>query len=405
MTDARQDRGRILAQDKRIKNLAGSMWLVPSQGAAGGAGYVVDATQNTCTCPDFETRRIRCKHQFAVEFSQVVTVETDGTTTVTETMTVTKKTTYTQDWPAYNAAQCSEKRTVEALLRALCDGIVTPVYKGRGRPTIPLADAVYAMTMKVYTTVSGRRATGDLEACAEAGHIDDAPHYNTVFNYLGKADLTPLLQTLITESAAPLKTVESQFAIDSSGFSTCTYRRWFDAKYGREMKEATWLKAHAMIGTKTNVVTAVLVTDDRGADSPQLPELLTATTKRFDVAEVSADKAYLGHANLAAIEAAGAVPYIPFKSNSKADGSAAWRKMYGLFMYEQDKFAAHYHRRSNVESTFSAIKRKFGPAVRSKTFTAQVNEILCKVLCHNLTMLVHAMHELNIAPTFKAVAP
>ena len=71
-------------------------------------------------------------------------------------------------------------------------------------------------------------------------------------------------------------------------------------------------------------------------------------------------------------------------------------------MYRQPEFLAHYGQRSNVETTFSAIKRKFGGAVRSKTFTAQVNEILCKVLCHNLAVLVHARHELGIESAFGA---
>jgi transposase len=74
--------------------------------------------------------------------------------------------------------------------------------------------------------------------------------------------------------------------------------------------------------------------------------------------------------------------------------------MWGLVMYKQDEFLAHYHKRSNVESTFSAIKRKFGGAVRSKNWTAQVNEILCKALCHNLSCLVHAMHELGLEVPF-----
>ena len=38
--------------------------------------------------------------------------------------------------------------------------------------------------------------------------------------------------------------------------------------------------------------------------------------------------------------------------------------------------------------------------MRSKQFTAQVNEILCKVLCYNLACLVHAMAELGIEPSF-----
>jgi transposase len=118
------------------------------------------------------------------------------------------------------------------------------------------------------------------------------------------------------------------------------------------------------------------------------------------MAEVSADKAYLSRANLEAIEAVGAVPYIPFKSNSKGDGPAAWRRMWGLFMYKQPEFLAHYHARSNVESTFSAMKRKFGDSVRSRDPIAQVNEVLCKALAFNLSMLVHAMYELGIEPQF-----
>jgi hypothetical protein len=44
------------------------------------------------------------------------------------------------------------------------------------------------------------------------------------------------------------------------------------------------------------------------------------------------------------------------------------------------------------------IKGKFGDAVRSKTDVAMKNEVLAKVLCHNLVCLVHEMHELGIDP-------
>lgn len=122
------------------------------------------------------------------------------------------------------------------------------------------------------------------------------------------------------------------------------------------------------------------------------------------MAEVSADKAYLSRANLDAIEAAGAVPYIPFKSNSKAAGPAAWRRLWALFLYKHEEFLAHYHLRSNVESTFSAVKRLLGGSVRSKCPVAQVNEVLCKLLAYNLTVLVHAIYELGIeTPAFTAM--
>ncbi len=168
------------------------------------------------------------------------------------------------------------------------------------------------------------------------------------------------------------------------------------------MKKATWLKTHAMVGTTTQVITSVKVTTSEGADCPELPGLVAATKQHFGIAEVSADKAYLAHENLAAIEAAGAAPFVPFKVNSQSDGSPAWRKMHAVFMFKQEEFLAAYSKRNNIESTFSAVKRKFGHAVRSKTFTAQVNEILCKALCQNLSVLVQAMHRLGIEPSFLA---
>jgi len=46
------------------------------------------------------------------------------------------------------------------------------------------------------------------------------------------------------------------------------------------------------------------------------------------------------------------------------------------------------------------MKRKFGDSVRSKSDTAMVNEVLCKVLCHNLCVLIAEWYELGIEPDF-----
>ena len=97
----------------------------------------------------------------------------------------------------------------------------------------------------------------------------------------------------------------------------------------------------------------------------------------------------------------GAVPYSPFKINSRKTGkSDAWRRLRHMFEARNDEFLARYHQRSNVETTFSMVKRKFGASVRAKTFPAQVNEVLLQCLAHNLTVLVHAIHELGIEPAF-----
>jgi hypothetical protein len=170
-------------------------------------------------------------------------------------------------------------------------------------------------------------------------------------------------------------------------------------------REHEWVKAHVMIGVKTNVVTSVEVTGPDAHDSPYLPPLLEATTKRFQVAEVSGDKGYISKTNLEAVVNAGATPYIPFKSNTTGEGPALWRKMYHFYQFNRPEFLEHYHKRSNAESTFSMIKAKFGVSVRSKTSVAQMNEVLCKVVCHNLCVLVQSIYELGIAPTFWAESP
>jgi hypothetical protein len=46
------------------------------------------------------------------------------------------------------------------------------------------------------------------------------------------------------------------------------------------------------------------------------------------------------------------------------------------------------------------IKAKFRDHVRSKTDVAMKNEVLCKVLCHNICCLIHAIYELGISPDF-----
>jgi transposase len=119
--------------------------------------------------------------------------------------------------------------------------------------------------------------------------------------------------------------------------------------------------------------------------------------------EVSADKAYLSHANLKAVARYNAMPYIPFKVNTAVPTkNSLWSEMYYYFMHNREEFLDHYHKRSNVETAFSMIKGKFGDSVRSKSDIGQLNEVLCKILCHNLCVIIQAIHESGIDPTFCA---
>jgi hypothetical protein len=305
----------IAAKSKLTRK--GDTWLVPSQ--AGPKKYTVDPNPQDprCTCPDFEARQLRCKHIFAVEYTIQREQNSDGQTTVTESVRITQKT-YVQDWPAYNAAQVNEKDQFQSLLHELCKGIGGPSQK-MGRPRLSLEDMLFSAAFKVYSTVSARRFMSDLRDAHGKGYIEKVPCYNSIFNYFEDEALTPYLQMLIEESSLPLTAIESDFAVDSSGFSTSRFVQWVQAKHHdpRLLEARDWVKVHLMCGVKTNIVTAVEISERFAGDSPFFKSLVDATAKNFVMQEVSADKAYLSAANLQTVVDHAAMPYIPFKSNSK----------------------------------------------------------------------------------------
>jgi transposase len=420
--DAREQRGLEIAAKSKLQK-SGDRWFVPSQSGQRGTYYTVkpDPANPQCSCPDFECRQLRCKHIFAVEY--VIQREftfNEQTQTETCTETVTVKQTYRQEWSSYNKAQSCEKEKFVELLAELCKGVEEPEQK-MGRPRLPLADVIFASTFKVYSSVSGRRFMSDLRDAQNKGFLPKAAHYNSISRYLENASLTPLLTALIEASSLPLQAIESDFAVDSSGFSTCRFVQWVAAKYTdpKQMTKREWIKVHLMCGVKTNIVTAVEISDRFAGDSPFFKSLVETTGRNFTMAEVSADKAYLSAANLQTVIDHHAMPYIPFKSNSVStwttglkprqaavrknntrNKSELWRRMYHYFSFNQEWFLRQYHKRSNVESTFSMIKAKFGDSLRSKTKTAQVNEALCKILCHNICCLIQSIFEFGIEPTF-----
>ena len=398
LLDVRKARGFEIAQAGKItKN--GNGWLVPSQ--SNGATYDVEFSEfehkHSCNCPDYQYRKIKCKHIFAVEL--IVTEEINEEGTVTQT--VTKRVSYAQNWQAYDHAQIHQKELFMQLLGDVTSSIPQPEHTF-GRPKLPLADMVFASALKVFSTFSLRRFTSDMKMAQEQGLIEKAPYYTTVARYMENPELTPIIKDLITITSLALASVENDFTIDSSGFGTSRFVKWFDHKYGKDKDVRTWIKAHLACGVKTNIVTAIELTMTNEHDSKFLPELVTQTAQNFTVKEVSGDKAYSSRANLELINELGAVPYIPFKKGTtgRAKNAPTWKKMYHYFEFKNEEFLEHYHKRSNAETTFHMIKSKFGDAVRSKTEVAQVNEVLLKVLCHNICVVIQEMFELGIEPSF-----
>lgn len=279
MMDARKERGLVIAAMCRLgKTDAG--WLVPSQSST--EMYRVNVEQQTCTCPDHTESGFKCKHLHAVEITIKREVGSDGTITETKSITLTEKVTYKQDWPAYNRAQSIEKDRFQELLADLCSGLQEPPRAKTGRPPHTLRDSIFAMVFKVYGCFASRRTASDLREAFKRGHLSRVVPGLKVAVMMESPAFTPILKSLIARSALPLRAVETDFAIDSSGFSSSRFDRWYDEKYGCTRQKHAWVKVHIACSVKTNVVTAVRILDKDAVDCPQFIPLVQDTAMVTD---------------------------------------------------------------------------------------------------------------------------
>ncbi len=391
----------IASRPEEIEKLGENEWSVPSQSGFGRYRVYYKDDEWSCGCKDFQARLGEpCKHVLSVR-------ELLGPS---KGPTKASKKRYRQNESAFDAGQTKEMRLVDQMLRDLVTGVEDlPRLPGEaGRPPIPLAEALYCVVLKVYSGLSARRASGVWESVKDRGLLTMVPSYRLTSRTLNRPELTPILYRLLSLSALPLAGLEDGGVVapDSTGIQTTSFGAWREAKHG-EHRHHKWLKVHAMVGTKTHVILRAIVDDAHSNDAPKFGPLLSSVIEDgFRPEAIVADRGYLSKENYETAAGFGVTPYIPFKSNSVSQArgdyrSRAWKRAFHLFQANREEFDRNYHLRSNVESVFSALKRKFGENIRSKSPVAQVNEVLCKLIAYNLTVIVHEMFESGVAPLFQ----
>jgi transposase len=394
---------RLAAEEGGVESVAPGLFRVRSSTGRGRYGVRLDGLRWTCECPDHQEWQSACKHiaavvEFLARTAGVPWPAPPGVERPNERVS------YPQDWPAYDAAQQAEHPMFDALLWDLLEAIpetLRPV-GAVGRPPIPLRTQFFCAARKVHSMESQRRARGLLLAlnASGTGLLTHLPSYATPSRLLRDAGTTPLWVDLIRRSAEPLREVEEggTVAVDSSGFCTTCRGAYCTERYDPN-RTHRWVKAHLAIGTRTHIITDARVTQENGADAPEFLPLLRGTRESgFRFAQGVADKAYLSRENLDGAAELDLDPFIPFKSNStpKRGGSRLWREKYLQFQLRREEFDQHYHARSNVEATISAIKRKLGEPILSKDPVARVNELLAKLLAYNIGVVIHEAYEHHV---------
>ena len=196
--------------------------------------------------------------------------------------------------------------------------------------------------------------------------------------------------------------VERCMATDATGTSTTCYSSWYSIRVCKKSRRRDHLMVHISIGTKSNVVVAIDVRNKKGGDNLIFRSHVKRVDKTFDVDEWSGDRAYLSRANCDAVHEIGAEPWFKLKSNTtaKARGSLTWKKMVSISKEHPEIADPKYHKRSNVESTNSAKKRKFNNFVRGKLPTSQRNEEYLSWVGYNFSLVPRARYEFGVKPSF-----
>tara|TARA_Y100000310_G_C20654778_1_gene801407 strand:+ start:1183 stop:2211 length:1029 start_codon:yes stop_codon:yes gene_type:complete len=309
------------------------------------------------------------------------------------------------DWKAYNNSQTKEKSFFISFLTDLLNVLDEKECNGPGRKPKSSAHMIFCMCMKIYQKTSSRRLISDLEIAKRMNYISSVPHFNSVLNYFGNKSLTRELRYLVRLSALPLIQIEKTFSIDASGISENKYLpRWSHVRSKFE-KHKQYKKIHAICGNYSNIIADVIITDGEKADSPQFKELLKNVAENFDPKEVMADMGYLSRSNMKFADDLGITPFIPFKKNSisNSKGALIWSKMHKWFHNNPEEYGDHYHLRSNIETVFSMIEKRFGNFVMTKNQISQINEILCMALCHNICVLVQEIFISKIEIDFNSL--
>ncbi|MCI4357196.1 MAG: transposase [Thermoplasmata archaeon] len=403
LDDDRVERGRALSQiPGAVTETELNVFAVKAQSKGGYYRVEIEGYFGQCECEDFTSRGGKtCKHLLAVRFF----LEKRATGKHADTPAEIPKRRYSEQWRASDQAQTNEYPLFGKLAAGLAATVPEPPYR-TGRPPISIRDGLFCALQREYLGKSLRRAGSHYEISLERDLIRRVPGYCHVSKLLNRPELTPILQELITKSALPFISIDRGFAPDSTGIRTTSFGEWMAEKHDDD-REHHWLKLHAIIGTKSHIVASVVIGEKNSADSPQFDALVRGLlTGGFHPDEIYADKGYLAHSNFELAEELGIELFVPFKSNSKPRSttrvansagqkshSKLWTRSYWFYQEHRTEWEGKYHQRSNVEAVFSSIKRKFGETLRSRTPTAQVNELLCKVLAYNITRVIQGSFE------------
>ena len=196
--------------------------------------------------------------------------------------------------------------------------------------------------------------------------LKNIPDHSTLIKFLKRISAS-LLSSLLKIKEAEI------IAVDSTGFETESMSYYYRTIHNAVKPRRHYAKLSIAIDAKKQFVLAEKIRRGPRNDNIDFKSVLKNLSAKF----VVADKGYDSRENrYFVLRNMKAYPHIPRRITSGATYERAGVKL---------KFnESIYHQRSKVESVFSAIKRKYGSIIRSRSFESQKKEIICRLIAYNL---------------------
>lgn len=204
------------------------------------------------------------------------------------------------------------------------------------------------------------------------------PHYTTIQKFFARIS-SIILDKLLVECNERVKRKKARVAVDATGFYPMNASSYYCLRYLKPSYRREYTKLSIVVDTDRQTIIAQKIRKAPAHDNIDFLHLTRKTIKAVNVLSLSADKAYDARNNFEFLAFHKIKAVIPIRNIQR-------KRIMGF--YRRKAFSEFdmqlYHQRSKVESVFSAMKRKYGSVLFSKSFNLQRKELICKCLAYNI---------------------
>lgn len=177
---------------------------------------------------------------------------------------------------------------------------------------------------------------------------------------------------------------------DSTGFRADLSSRHYWRKVRQDPRFRQYPKWSIAIDRKTKMILGQVADLGPRSDHCEFDELIREAQRRRPSNELLADAGYDSDKNLRWCEEQGLKGIIKIGVGKKVAHSWDISSKRRRRLYEH--LPSQYHQRAQVESAFSAHKRRFGDVLRSRSIDHQHREQLLRGVLHNCAILPTSVH-------------